>query len=383
MPDSKPNQSAAQPKQKAPARPHGSKIANVLWRIYAIIPIVVVVVLSYEALRYLFVSLLFPYAAPQQITSIPVRLTEDVWRTQPRAWIGQELAETPRTPLSHYHQIDGWFQPDPHNDCTQSGCHTPMPHNAHKEVRAFLNMHATSIHCGVCHMQHEGTPLPLTWYDLADGTPTGPPELLRLYGWLESSEGQEALAAPSAEAQKKLVTLLRAAAAAAPGGHALGRLADEAEAVRHTSDAFQATVALVREQVPLHFHGEYGARLALRDGPAGGPILGRSGSAGATAEYLKRRETADAAELAGLLEQVHPPRRASPPACGECHGADRPLVDLETVGYPPERIRTLREGWIFPAIEHIAAGRPLYLPEFILPDDDGAPAPPTAGGPEE
>ncbi|MFH1746187.1 MAG: hypothetical protein ABIG44_04000 [Planctomycetota bacterium] len=339
-----------------------------LWRIYALVPIVVVLVLSFGAIRYLFVSLLYPYDAPVQVTAIPKRLTDEMLRTEPAEWVGQMLVDTPRTPLAHYHRIDGWFQPDPSNDCTSAGCHSPMPHGQRKEVRAFLNMHATSIHCGVCHIKSDDYPLPLVWYDLQDGRVADTPALLQAHGWLDSDEGRVALANPTAADQERLVGLLRLAASEAGDDPTLARLANEVHAERFTSEGFQAAVEVARNQVPLHFRGEYGAKLALRDTATGQPILVYPGAAAAADEFLRRRGTLSEPDRAALLVQVHPPRRAELLACHACHQEGESLVDLKIVGYPLGRIRALREGWIFRAIEDIAAGQPLHLPEFVLPD---------------
>ena len=341
---------------------------GLLWRIYALVPIFIVLFLSYQAIKYLFVSLLFPYAAPEQITSIPTRLTDEMWRTEPAAWIGRVLArEAPRTPLAHYHRIDGWFQPDSFNDCTRSGCHFPMPHNKRKEIRAFLNMHTTSMHCGVCHLKSDDKPLPMTWYGLRDGRAGEVPALLEVYGWLNSPEGHAALANPTSAAQDKLVKLLRATAREASGDPTLKGLAEEVAAVRYSSSAFQMAVAVARTQIPLHFHGEYGAKLALYDTRTGQPILGHPGSAAAVTEFLKNRDNLDDVEREKLLEQVHTARRAETLDCHNCHRKDEALADLQSIGYPPPRIRALREGWIFRAIEDIAAGQILHLPEFVSP----------------
>jgi hypothetical protein len=208
---------------------------------------------------------------------------------------------------------------------------------------------------------------------------TEAPALLQVYGWLNSPATREELAQPTAATQKKLRRWLQKAADQGGGDPTLIRLADEVSAVRHTSDAFQDAVAMVRMHIPLHFRGEYGAKLALRDPPTGRPILGHPGTAAAVADFLRQRDTLDAAARVALLERIHPPRRTELLACGTCHRQQEALVDLQAVGYPPGRVEALREGWIFRAIEHISDGRPLYLPEFVLPSgaSESQPAPST------
>jgi len=344
------------------------------FRAYVLGIIALVGWLSYRALRYLIVSLIFASPPPETITALPTRMDTTLLETRTSAWEALQAAEQPRAPLAHYHGVDGWFQPDRFNDCTRSGCHTPMPHNARKEVRAFLNMHATSIHCGVCHMASEDSVLQPTWYSLRDGSPTDPPALLQLYGWLMSAEGQKALATPNRAVQKKLVASLRAAAEQSDGDPTLTRLADELEAVRHSSDAFHALVATTRTQVPLRFHGQYGAKLALHDPSTGQPILAYPQTAEAVADFERRGETASAAERESLLGSVHGGQRSDPLQCTSCHRQDESLLDLRAAGYPPARIASLRTGQIFRAIEEIANGRPLYLPDFATPDGERGPA---------
>lgn len=355
----------------------GSAVRTALslgFRAYVLCIIALVGWLSYRALRYLIVSLVFASPPPETITALPTRMDTTLLETRASGWEALRAAEHPRAPLAHYHGIAGWFQPDRFNDCTRSGCHTPMPHNARKEVRAFLNMHATSIHCGVCHMVSEDPLLQPTWYSLRDGSPTEAPALLQVYGWLMSAEGQKALATPTRAAQKRLVVLLRAAAEQSDGDSTLTRLADELEAVRYTSDVFQALVATARVQVPLRFHGQYGAKLALREKSTGQPILGYPETAAAVADFQRRGEAAEAAERDLLLENVHPGQRIDPLRCTTCHRQDEGLLDFRTAGYPPARIASLRTGQVFRAIEDIANGRPLHLPDFTTPDGERRPA---------
>lgn len=347
---------------------------KVAFRLYVLGVIVLVGWLSYNALRYLVVSLMFASPPPATITELPTRMDGSILRASPSSWAALQAAEDPRAPLAHYHGIDGWFQLDVFNGCTRSGCHGPMPHNERKEVRAFLNMHATSIHCGVCHIQFEASPLRLAWYSLSDGRLRDAPALVRAYGWLVAPEGRQALAAPTAAIQAELVQLLRTAAVESGGDHTLSRLAEELAAARHTSDVFQALVETARVQVPLRFHGQYGAKLALRDGSSGQLLLAYPNTEDAVTEFLQPGATADPAQRDALLERVHPRQRAQSLNCTSCHRPEKSLVDLPGAGYPPERIASLQAGWVFRAIESISEGVPLHLPDFASPDGEPAPA---------
>lgn len=358
------------PRAATPPPDDAHEHAFVPWhlRLYALIPILLVLYLSFLALRYLFVALLVPVQPPAQVTEIPTRLTQEAWRKPASAFVGQQVSEQPRVPLAHYHRIDGWFQPDPQNSCTTSGCHASMPHAEDKATRAFLNMHATSLHCGVCHIATEESPLPLVWYGLDSGAATDPPALLRLFARLRAADFDAMLERPTAEFQAELVALTNEAAAAADQQRQLSLLARRLAAGRHTSPAFRIALESLRQAVPQHFHGEYGAKLALRDETTGGPILGHAGGEAAAAEYLRRGSQLDAAAREALLTKVHPQRRTPVLQCTDCHVEANSLVDLTTVGYPQARIESLYRPWIFQAIERIAEGQPLYLPGFVVPD---------------
>jgi len=346
----------------------GRLVLELVRRGYAVGIIVLVLWLSYLALRYLVNTLMFPNPAPARVVGIPTRLTEAVLKTRRTQWPGVEASQNPRSPLAHYHRLDSWIQPDQFNNCTQSGCHVPLPHAQRKEVRAFLNMHATSLHCGVCHMQSPDRPLATTWYDLATGAPSATPTVVQVYGWLVSAQGRQELAQPTAALQAKLVGLMRTAARESDNAPAFVELADRLAAERYSSPAFQRWVEEARATLPRHFRGEYGAKLALRDRASNRPVLGYSGTDPAVQAYLREAQTADAARKEQLLAAVHPERRVPTLHCTDCHVIAGGLLDFAAAGYPAARIQMLAQPPIFGMIEHIAAGQPFYLPGFIRPE---------------
>ena len=170
--------------------------------------------LSYVALRYLVVTLMFPTPVPGQIAGVPRRLTADVLATRRGDWLGVQANQNPRTPAAHYHRLGGWVRPDRFNTCAQSGCHAPVPHAERKELRAFLNLHATSMHCGICHVEPGASGIRTTWYDLDNGRAQEAPPALRLFAWLTAPDAQPELAQPTPATQSRFVALLREAAAA-------------------------------------------------------------------------------------------------------------------------------------------------------------------------
>lgn len=357
-----------------------SALLRVVWRTvrltvpraYALLLILLIGWLTLRAVRYLTTSLVRPSAAPAQITGLPLRLDGAFLKTERTAWQAVDATEHPRTPLAHYHRIDSWIRPDRYNDCARSGCHNPLPHTRRKETRAFLNMHATSIHCGVCHLKTGGTPLPLTWYDLDDGKRRNPPTLLQAYGYLTATENAASLKSPDEGVQRTIVDLLREAATEANGLPSLDKLADHFTRVRPRSDAFEHLVESARGSLARHFRGEYGAKLVLYDPKTGEQILGHPGTEDAVEDYLDRADSIAGRERAALLDEIHPLRRDKPLKCPECHRSKGGRIDFAGAGYPPPRVNSLVNPIVVRMIEHIDSGTPFHMPDFVAPD---APAP--------
>lgn len=346
---------------------------------YAVVVIVVTAWLSFMALRYLVVTLMFPLQAPAQIVGIPTRLDRSVLQTRRTQWQGVQANENPRVPPAHYHRVGNWARPDKNNNCTQSGCHAPLPHAKRKEVRAFLNMHATTLHCSVCHMASEATPLALTWYNLSDGRACVTPALLQAYDLLTSEDGRRRLAQPNDTVQAELAKLLAAATKASDELPALAELARHVVSVSSTSEAFLQFVEAARTTVPRYFRGGYGAKLTLRSPATGKPILGYPDTKKVVRDYLQRATGLTPPEKKDLLARVHPSIRPQTLHCLECHRASGALVDLAQVGYPPARREALVHPAVFQMIERIAGGRPMQILQVTAPPAKSVPptSPPT------
>ena len=360
-------ESAVQPRRKRVLAFSRAVVFSIMRRAYAAVLIAVIVWLTFFAVRYLFRSLIRPIAAPPQLVQLPARLGKEVLQERREQWAAIGATEHPRSPLSHYHRSEGWLEPDRFNDCTRSGCHLALPHTRRKEVRAFLNMHATSVHCSVCHMQSADTPLPVAWYSLADGKPCGAPTALRAYEFVTGAGERQRLAHPTGEDQARLAALLREAAEAADRAPALRDLANRVAAVRVESEAFQKLVETVRRTLPEYFRGEYGAKLALYDPQTKKPVLGFPGTTVAVKECLERGSTLDPTDRAALLVRVHPLKREPALHCSDCHRQTGGLVDFAQLGYPEARREALVRPAIFQMIEHISSGQPMHLPEFTAP----------------
>lgn len=347
---------------------------DLLRRAYAAALIALIVWLSYRSIRYLLVSLITPSDVPAQISDVPRRLDEALLHGARPDWLGLSAVENPRSPLSHYHRFDTWIQHDPPNDCTRSGCHAPLPHGRRKEVRAFLNMHATSIHCGVCHFASERSPLPLAWYELRQGRVTEPPALLSAIGWLDARL-QDRAATLSADEHRAIVGWLRTAAEQSEGDPALIRAADDIHAVRPSSPAMPGLLDAARQAAGRAARGSYGAKLALL-GADGLPMLAHPGTQAAVQQFLSEGAGAAGERRDAMLRSVHPLRRDAALHCDACHRVDGSLLDFGSLGYPESRRRTLTTGPIFNMIQHISRGEPFRLPTLTVPvPPESQPAP--------
>ncbi|OWY68464.1 hypothetical protein B7486_25955 [cyanobacterium TDX16] len=346
-------------------------------RAYAVAMVLLISWLTWMAVSYLISSLASDDGPPAQITGLPTRLDRSVQAASRTQFAALDSAEFPRSPLAHYHRLDNWIQPDRFNDCTRSGCHNPMPHSKRKEVRAFLNMHATSVHCGVCHFDISQKPRPLVWYGIETGETAPLPAILQAFDLLTSDSGRRWRAAPTEADQSRLVTLLREAAGAANELPVLLRLADHFAAVHPASDAFQRLIDEAASSLPRHFRGEYGAKLAIRADGSDSPMLAHPQTDAAVAAYLAAKDTTDDAERERLLKAVHPLRRENALNCTDCHSREGSLIDFAQLGYPEARIDLLVNPVIFRMIEHIAAGRVFRLPEVVGPEPLPPPMPTT------
>lgn len=83
-------------------------------------------------------------------------------------YLGYKILEETRIE-GHFHHIGFDIGPDKRSYCIE--CHGDIPHDAVKELRAFLNMHAFFISCQTCHVKLEGDKKTgiFKWYDRMTG----------------------------------------------------------------------------------------------------------------------------------------------------------------------------------------------------------------------
>ncbi len=344
----------------------GKIVLDLVKRVYAIGLVAVVLWLSWKAFYYLVAALMLPSTAPPQVIDLPKRYDETMLARPVSEFAGVQATENPRGPLSHYHRLNHWFELEGVNACTSSGCHAPLPHGKEKADRAFLNMHATSIHCGVCHIQMYRVPLDLTWYDIKSGERQDTPDLLKAYAWLIEWKSRTP-SNPTEQDQKEIVKLLHAAARAVHKEPVLEHLADHLAAVRVQSERFTKLLDVAIKTVPRYFRGEYGAKIALVDPESGRPRLGHPGNEDSVRQYLEQKDVMSDIEKHAILKRIHPLRRDPTLRCEECHQPRGALVDLAALGYPEGRIQDLVQSLIMKMIDNIRTGGSFHMLGFLGP----------------
>lgn len=321
----------------------------------------VCVVIGFYSLRFLASLLFTRQAAPVEIVEIPKRLDATVLRPQRDAAQPAASKTPPRGPLAHFHSIPPWFQADPGNDCTTSGCHAPLPHGRRVEVRAFLNMHATFVDCAVCHVEG-GRAERAQWYALSDQQPRAAPAVLELAALLEQT-GEIEAEKPN-EVNERLKSLLRKALDESPKSTQFADWLLRLETTNVQSKLWQSTLAEMRQRIVMHVHGEYNAKIGLYEGDRrlGKPTHDQKAAA---SQFVAQKDALSASQRKPLLDAVHKDILPVGAMCTPCHSASPPLIDLHALGYPPARVQALQGHTIVKQVLSVEQGQPFHLPELL------------------
>ena len=269
-------------------------------------------------------------------------------------------ATPPAAPLGHYHQMARWFQGDPHNTCTASGCHDALPHGRRKEVRSFANLHASFMDCQLCHDKAIVGQVRTIWVSKATHRPQGPPAVLLLLRQLEV-DADKIQKQPEFEHSlivERLAGVLEETGADPVLKYLLARL----QASEPGSPVWRSAVAQLAQELPDHARGEYGAVLSLEKDPAARRqedrrLAGLAGKFLAAAANSQRRKD--------LNQQIHEAVLAKPAGCLACHGGEPCRLDYEASGYPPARQAILRNLPVAFLIQQNRQGQPFYLPGVL------------------
>ncbi len=346
-------------------------LAGLLRRGYALALLVVVAMVCYGSMHFLGSLLFTRPAAPAEIREIPRWLDADSLSQPGHAHAGvgaatEEAELQTRGPLAHFHKIPNWFIPDNANSCTTSGCHQALPHGEREQSRAFLNMHTTFVDCQVCHMGVTSDDTVVRWLGTADREPRDAPALLQLTRELEQLQ-LEGFGDRGA-ASERLESLLRKALQEAGQQAELARWLLELQTTHPDSRTWERLVMEMLEGMPLHVHGEYGAKLGRVD--ARGVAIPLSAVQLEAAEELVLLDSSASEDSRRQLqERVHEGVSTEGHRCTPCHTADDGLVDFWALGYSPARMRDLKSNVVIRQALQIEEGESFFLPR-VLGDRD-------------
>ena len=276
----------------------------------------------------------------------------------------------PRAPIGHYHGVERWFQPDLHNGCTVSGCHQSLPHARSKETRAFANMHATFLHCQICHTTATVNPLKTAWIDTRTGHRQDAPAVLQLIRELEIN-ADRILVAPD-RIHEALCRLLAQAVQISGPESILEYFSIRLNTAAPGSAVWRQPITQLAEELPNQARGEYGAKIALDT--LGDPF-----------EQANDRRLDQARRSAGLrpgspermelVRQAHSDVETNPDSCLPCHGGQPARLDWQFLGYPPKRQAELSNLIITRMIQQNRQGQPFYWPGMLNPVGSAASLP--------
>ena len=124
----------------------------------------------------------FPALVPPQMLAWAGRLDVAALRSTPAEGVERPA---PRAPISHYHGVDQWFQPDNGNGCTLSGCHQPLPHDqAPRSRRLPISTPRFSlVRCAT--LRRNQRPAGTKWVSTGTKLPQAAPAILQLLEYLE------------------------------------------------------------------------------------------------------------------------------------------------------------------------------------------------------
>ncbi len=336
---------------------------TVLRRIYAVGLFCFCALVCFVSIRFLFGVLFSHQTAPIEIVEIPRRLDARLLAVTSQAPGGHESGELrPRGPLAHFHLIPNWFQADPGNGCTTSGCHAPLPHARRVEVRAFLNMHATFVDCMVCHAEDASRYETARWLGLPERQPRStPPAVLQIADVFDKTTTIEA--GQEQALHSRLLVLLGEAIEDSGENRQLREWRLRLDTSYVGSRAWRSVIDDMRVGIRLHVHGEYNAKIALFHDDE----LLRSTTPenlAATREYLAARASPAAPEGRKLLDKVHKGVRPAGALCAPCHSASPTLIDFEKLGYPASRIEALQSSLTVDRVLRIEKGQPFHMPRI-------------------
>lgn len=209
-------------------------------------------------------------------------------------YLGYRILEEVRI-KGHFHHIGFDIGPDNRSYCIK--CHGDMPHDAVKELRAFLNMHAFFVGCETCHVK------------LEDSNKTG------VFKWYDRTTG-EIVASPVKKGS--------------PG-------------------SFKAKI------IPFEKSGGAIQRVDSDE------------RINFSLEYKQNEKTLTEGQKSRAKKLIHQIVSKQPYICEDCHQKERPLLPLDDIGYPRERIDSITSTEVVGMIKNYTK---FYMPKMLLPGEE-------------
>ncbi len=208
-------------------------------------------------------------------------------------YLGYRILEEVRI-KGHFHHIGFDIGPDKRSYCIT--CHGDMPHDAVKELRAFLNMHAFFVGCETCHVK------------LDTSVDTG------IFKWYDRKTG-DIVASPVKKSS--------------PGSF---------KAKIIPFEKVNGNIQRVDTQERIDFADE----------------------------YRSREKTLTEAQKSRAKKLIHKIVSKQPYLCEDCHQKEKPLLPLEDIGYPKERVDSITGTEVVGMIKNYTK---FYMPKMLLPGE--------------
>jgi hypothetical protein len=130
------------------------------------------------------------------------------------------------------------------------------------------------------------------------------------------------------------------------------------------SESWRALVKQIQDNLHLHAHGEYNAKIGLYQGER---LLGTPADpqAKATEQYLNGKKAITDEQKQALLGTIHQGVRPAGALCTPCHSAQATRINLGSLGYSTNRAASLQSSLIVQMMLSIERGQPFHLPAVM------------------
>ncbi|MGD0768813.1 MAG: hypothetical protein ABSB42_11565 [Tepidisphaeraceae bacterium] len=342
---------------KVTGRAFRAAIKTILVRGYALVILGLVLAAGYFAVHYLFRTVFFAPTLPPQMLDWAGRLDVAALRSDQAEGVERPA---PRAPISHYHSVDQWFQPDAGNGCTLSGCHQPLPHDRRAKVPAFANFHTTFLTCQMCHAPPGQRPAGTRWVNTDTDRPQSSPAILELLKYLELDA--DAIESQPASVDARIKDLLEQSIRTIGQDAVLDELLAEIQSSEPGSPVWKRAVSELTGELPLHSRGEYRAKLAWTAVADSRAVQFQTMTEQAR-QYLAAAP--GSTERRDLQTAIHGSLAGAPTPCISCHDDEPGMLDFHAAGYSPKRSAFLSHLEIAKLMQQIRQGQHFYIPNVL------------------